>query len=270
MDKSKEDWDFYSLNGEKIEHCDAIFPIVQIENGALTIVGTSFYISTNGIFISSKHCFKPNLKKERALSYNAIHFVKESTYLQRPIASITAVNFADIAIGFCTQMKNNKTSKSLSNQILSLSAERPRAGSSIASFSFAESNVKLSKSKTYINLRKKLHEGKITNYYPTGRDRSMINWPVFETDMELRGGASGGPVFLEETGEIFAINTSGLEGVADVSYITPIDLILDIEIKNVTTPFSSEPSTHTIRSLSNLNLLAMNHQVQRLKIDNDE
>lgn len=61
-----------------------------------------------------------------------------------------------------------------------------------------------------INYISEAYEGTITKHHPEYRDRGLLSWPCYETDMEILGGASGGPVFISGSkGTIFALNCTG-------------------------------------------------------------
>jgi S1-C subfamily serine protease len=77
---------------------------------------------------------------------------------------------------------------------------------------------------------------------------------VYETSMPIHAGASGGPV-VSERGHVFAINTSGVEGATDISYVTPIDFILDAVVEDVSLGEGKPARSVTLRELSELGLV---------------
>ena len=95
------------------------------------------------------------------------------------------------------------------------------------------------------------------DYFPNGRDTAMINWPVYETSMEIIAGASGGPV-VGANGAVFAVNTSGVNGFADISYVTPIDFILDAIIDDVIVPPDATPRSYKLRDLARSGFIRYN------------
>lgn len=52
--------------------------------------------------------------------------------------------------------------------------------------------------------------GNVTAVYPTGRDRCVLPWPVFEVACETVGGMSGGPAF-DENGMLIGLLCSSFE-----------------------------------------------------------
>ena len=75
-------------------------------------------------------------------------------------------------------------------------------------------------------------------------EHPLIQFPYFESTIELRSGASGGPVF-DSSGRVIAVNCRGWdfgggehEG-QHLSYLVPISHLLDVEID----PFMVPPNS---------------------------
>jgi hypothetical protein len=68
-----------------------------------------------------------------------------------------------------------------------------------------------------------MYIGRITNHYPERRDW-LLDWPCYETDMEIKPGASGGPVCISGSGGIvFGVNCNSLDSsLSHVSSIAPL------------------------------------------------
>lgn len=64
--------------------------------------------------------------------------------------------------------------------------------------------------------------GMITNIYPAGRDR-----PVFQTQIPVNPGNSGGPV-LDRKGRVIGVTTSKIEGASNVAFGIRIELALRV------------------------------------------
>lgn len=61
----------------------------------------------------------------------------------------------------------------------------------------------------------------------------MVRNRCYQTTMTIEHGASGGPVLKNDL--VVGINSSGMdlpEGEIPISFITPIDLILDLSVPN--------------------------------------
>jgi len=175
-----------------------------------------------------------------------MHFRPGDVYLLRPVARAWHSSGVDVAVGVATPMHRNETREPLLNGILTLTASGPPVGSDIATFAFANTTIKRGGGKLEVRLNPEFEEGRLIDYFPNGRDRAMISWPVYETSMVILGGASGGPV-VDNSGATFAINTSGVDGQPDISYVTPIDFILDAVVENAALLGDDKPRSYTVR-----------------------
>lgn len=242
-------WHFRSDTGEKVAHCDAIFPIVRSDDGVPVIVGTGFYIAREGLFVTARHCFECDGEIASSKPFVIFHFAEGNTYLQRPIMRAWHSAHADVSVGIAAPMHHTATKEPLLNKMMTLTAERPPLGTQVVTYAFGKSRKEMDGTKTKLMFGPRFSDGILIDYFPNGRDRSMIPWPVYETSVVIHGGASGGPV-VGENGTVFAINTSGIDGQPDVSYVTPIDFILDAEIENVVLPPNPAPRTVQLRDLA--------------------
>ena len=249
--KSRKEWKFATIDGGKVHHMDAIFPIFkEVGTSALDLAGTGFYIARDGIFVTATHCFQDQGGEIPSdIHFMIMHFHAGNVFSWRPVVRAWHSSSADVSVGIAAAMHNSVTGKRLLNAVMTLTAERPALGTTVATYAYAKTQIMLQGGKTTIDLWPRFYDGKIIDYFPNGRDRAMLNWPVWETSIEIHGGASGGPV-VGEHGRIFAINTSSLEGHPDVSYITPIDFILDAHIENVSLGPGKQPSSYQIRELA--------------------
>jgi Trypsin-like peptidase domain len=206
------------------------------------IVGTGFYIDANGMFLTARHVFTgpgSAFDLEGASGY-AVYCVHSVHIRRKPVArhidveSITLRNDTDIAAG---RVKKNQfargnpaiTSAELENtaHFNHLTTDPIPIGTKIWTVAYPLATVSHS-SKNAINIHSQsdMFTGKITAHYPVRRDRGLLNWPCYETDMELKAGASGGPVFVSGSGVIFAVNCTGTEphSVSHVSSLAPLTL----------------------------------------------
>jgi hypothetical protein len=72
----------------------------------------------------------------------------------------------------------------------------------------------------------------VENVLPDGRDRTLLPSKCFQTSMNILGGASGGPVAFGE-GNVFGINSTGIDGEDGVSFISSIGDLFDLSIRTV-------------------------------------
>jgi len=244
------EFSFSSSKGMRVEEVDAIFPILKgtsIDN--MAVVGTGFYIMDTGVFITARHCFScKDGEIDTGGSFFLHHALPGNIYIRRPILRSWNSDVGDVSIGVAAPMTNDIDGSPLINSVLPLTTERPAIESRIVTYAYAGSSISRIGKKTKITFRPNFFSGKIVDYFPLGRDRSMIPWPVFETDIHLHGGASVGPVVTERDGAVFAVNTSSMDGAPDISYVTPIDLVLDGEVTNLIIG-KKEPQNYTVKEL---------------------
>ncbi|MEQ9316849.1 MAG: trypsin-like serine protease [Henriciella sp.] len=257
MNSRKAEFKFRREDGSHHERTDAIFPIVTGKSlEELRLVGTGFYISQNGIFVSARDCFEDREGSiDSSETFQAIHLAEDDTYMFRPITWGWHSNHADVSVCVAAPMTNNKTGKPLLNSSLTLTAERPPIGTDVCTYAFGKSKISRQSGKTEISLRPAGYDGQLIRYYPTGRDKHSIPWACYETGVEINAGASGGPVFNLERGTVFAVNTSSMEGDESVSFVTPIDFIFDAEFEHVQDE-NGHRLPRGIRELSELGLIS--------------
>jgi len=243
---------FLSSTGQTYTEPKPVVPLIIARKDRWKVVGTAFYIGAPGLLVTAKHCVEEYSEENGDMGLCIFHWCteKEGHFYIRPITRGWKSPVADISVLVAAPM-HNKLGEALPVQSLSISIERPPPGTLVATFAYPDTKVGMVGSTTEIRLAPKLTEGVLQDYYPAGRDRSMINWPVYQTDMEIGAGCSGGPVFSER-GTVFAVNTSSVDlvqGSFPVSFITPIDYILDAEIAEVSV--DGEPSrSYTVRELA--------------------
>ena len=205
------------------------------------IIGTGFFLDENGIFLSARHIFQGRgsaLDKEYAdgFAVYCVHAVNfESKYVVRyiDINSIKTREDTDVAIGKVETNQFGRPNKNITEDELKktahlnyVSGENVAVGTKIFTVAHPLTDVSnVSKGRINIDVRSKAYEGRITKHHPVSRDAGLISWPCYETDMEVKGGASGGPVFLSgKDGVIFAINCTGTDPhmFSHVSSLAPI------------------------------------------------
>jgi len=223
-----------------------VFPIVKAlfypdDVEVHKIIGTGFFLNENGIFITARHVFQGRgsaLDKEDANGYAVycIHAVNlESKYVLRHIdvGSIKTRNDTDIAMGKVEMNQFGKPNENITKTELEktahlnyVSGENVAVGTKIFTVAHPLTTISnLSKGHINIAIKSEAYEGKITKHYPVRRDVGLLTWPCYETDMEIKGGASGGPVFLSgKGGVVFALNCTGTDPhmFSHVSSLSPI------------------------------------------------
>lgn len=230
--------DRYGCNAESGDVADptlAVFPIVRYDpQSRMHLLGTGFFITTNGIFVTARHVLLEPFDQRGRQKYpiGILQFIKGSTYLQRPILRCTSHPRADVTVGVAAPMNRAGDGEPLSNPILTLTLIRPNLGARVVTYAYPKhSNIVLPDGTQSIQVWPTYYDGEVTEYFPAGRDRALLPAPCYQTSICVHGGASGGPVFCS-SGRVFGVNSTGIGG-TDVSFVSRIDDIFGLLIHDV-------------------------------------
>jgi hypothetical protein len=223
-----------------------VFPIVKAlfyPDGTEThkLIGTGFFFGSKGQFFSARRVFLGNgsatdLEGASGLSVYCVHTVDLT---RRPAAryvdlgSIRTRYDTDIAIGLVEPNQFGKPNPSIKPAELVRTAhfsrftDRPvQVGTAVYTIAYPLTTVaSVAPRHVHIDAWSDTCSGRITRWYPNGRDAGFLWWPCYETDMEIKGGASGGPVIIAGSGGVvFAVNCAGTlpHSFSHVSSLTPL------------------------------------------------
>jgi len=225
--------DFVDNNGKFGKGEYAVFPICQWTDNKkdrFKFVGTAFFISWNGLFLTAKH----NLCNPDGKLYDylfAIHLTEGNKYFFREILNITLHDIADIAIGSLKNMKHKITGEALQNKNLKLDFSICGYGDMVATFAYPKVIIDTSEDNIYAKFNTNWEFGKIIEVFPNGRDKVMLPGPCYRSNLKIVSGTSGGPV-ANSQGKIIGVNSTGWDGTDD-SYISMIKPILNFDLKNI-------------------------------------
>lgn len=231
----------------------AIFPILrQYPDKTLELVGTGFFVATNGIFITARHVLETilNDKGKQAFGLGILQFLGDDNYLQRPIKQVVWSDSVDIAIGICAEMKS-PTRGILRNPIVSITTKDVEVDAPIFTYAYPDTSIGFAKKRQSIHINPHFYQGSIVEHFPERRDSAVITWPCYQTSMHIHGGASGGPVF-GPNGKAFGINTSSLDPDTGTSYVTKINAALSLALTNLIIPPAKEPTPISLQELGRL------------------
>lgn len=220
--------------GEKTNFNESIFPIVRSDDrGHFHLLGTGFFITTNGLFITARHVLRDpfDSKGQQKYSIGIFQFVPGNIYLIRPILRYAEHLTADLALGVAAPMTNKKDGTPLTNRILTLTTEPPESGARVVTYAYPKHASIIANGKQILHFKPTFYDGNIVTFFPNGRDRVMMPMPCYETTMVIHGGASGGPVFAN-SGCVFGVNSTGFDG-TDTSFVSRVDEIFDLTIDGI-------------------------------------
>lgn len=261
MLKGEADQSLFKVNssrGDEVDPKEAIFPILKTKkDGATQMLGTGFFVTRTGIFISAKHIFDEVIGDNIVYSsgLNIIQFSENNIFYVRPVRGCVVHGEADVAIGICAPMSHNVTKESLFNKVLTLSGAFPHLHEHVCTFAYPGTTVTQT-AITHVEFRAKFYAGKIEEYYPNGRDKVLLPYPCYRTSIVLHGGSSGGPVFGQNS-NVIGVNSTGVEGEDNISYVSRIQDVFDLQIPNVVLPGSTEPKSICLRGLKEIDHVAI-------------
>lgn len=212
----------------------ASFPIFQQDDdGSGRLIGTGFFITTNGLFVTARHVLEAVLDAQGDQRYPILlmQFLPGNRCLYRPILRCATHPFADVGVGVAAEMLD-PSGIPLTNNILTLTTEPVPVGAHVATYAYPRHSNLSRNGLRVLNLMPAYYDGYIEEYFPNGRDRIMMPAPCYQTNIVIHGGASGGPVFTPRSGCVFGVNSTGFDG-ANVSYISRVNEILPLRLDDV-------------------------------------
>jgi hypothetical protein len=243
------DYRVKDATGATVDPHTCVFPILkEIGDGTTQLVGTGFFITIIGHFVTAKHVIfdavdEDTLRQKGFL--HALHFVEGEKALVRHITNVCFHNSSDIAVGKMDFHVLNATGEPLRNRIPCFTTEPPRIGSKVVTFAYPESDRIFGKgSSTFVP---KFYSGELLDHSDRPRDNVMVRWPHYVTSISTKGGASGGPVF-DERGRVFAINSVG--GFEGLSYMPRATELLSLRIPEFPSPSTGEVGECTVLELA--------------------
>jgi hypothetical protein len=213
-----------------LEH--AIFPIISFnpDSKVWSCLGTGFFINQVGGFVTAKHIFL-NDRGDFEKTMYGVHNTGTNYHLRPVKNSVVMHKEADLLIGqLGMRREKNKDLASEPSLFLSFDFKKLNKGDSISSFAFPNTSTTANKDNTFdFEFQGVQNNGEIIDFHKT---TSRLKHRCYQTNMVIDGGASGGPVL--RAGHIVGFNSTSMGGLIDggepISFITPIDFILDLKV----------------------------------------
>jgi V8-like Glu-specific endopeptidase len=227
--------------GNIIAPIELVFPILrQIAENGFEEIGTGFFVHPAGGFVTAKHCFYNGDTRVEG-TYYAIHSVGDNQHLMREIQYFEPHPSGDIGVGMLRgQLKENDTNKIVLKASFPISLTPPKIDEEISTLAYPHMKIDKGQIGTFPCDK---YAGKILEHYPDGT--GVLKSECFRTNMEIKSGASGGPV-LRGNHHIIGVNSTSMEIADDgepISFITPIRLVFDLILKD------SDGKTTTVKEL---------------------
>jgi hypothetical protein len=247
----------------------AIVPIIkQDRNANFELVGTGFFIAQSALVATAKHVARDFVDRDGNATHSIgiFHFLGDGQCLLQPFIQGIEHNAADVAIAKTTRATHNETGLPPINYVCKLTTVIPPVGSKIFTYAYPKTTI-LHGSPQRMTVAAAFYAGEIVEYLPNGRDSVMLPGPCFRTSMVIHGGASGGPVF-DDHGNVFAINSTGLENEA-ISYVSSIHSLLELELPSIKLGKDAEPQSISVRDLGKLGHVKVDQRADTIEMDSD-
>jgi S1-C subfamily serine protease len=222
-----------------------VFPIIKAlyyGNGTEvhTLIGTGFFFDSTGLFLTARHVFEDrgsafDLEGASGLAVYCVHSVdlaRKMVARRIDVSSVKTHRETDIAAGRVEKNQFGQANDSITQSDLRLTAHFNHmtstdipVGTRVWTVAYPLATISNQPGHVQIHSQSDAYEGQITAHYPGGRDRGLMHWPCYETDMEIKKGASGGPVFVAGSGGVvFGVNCTGFDphSVSYVSSLVPL------------------------------------------------
>lgn len=212
---SPDSWDFTSSHGPLPYSVGHTFPLLTHDPaGVWQLVGTGFYVSDNGLFVTAGHVIDEVIHGEKQVAPLAIMHLQSQgafgphTYLLRPIGQCWYGENVDIVLGAAASASHRQSGIALSNPSLRLSWAVPSIGAATATYAFPNHAIGSNASGQAVQFRPDMYRGVVLEA-DDFRDAMLVPYPYLYVNFRIHGAASGGPVFARDG--VAGINTRFLE-----------------------------------------------------------
>jgi len=224
--------------GSHVDPRLGVVPIVmELKKGKLAVIGTGFYITRYGLFLTAKHVLELMVKEgkfeERAF---ILHQGENDKVHLRRIRSINLFNDADIGAGQAENYEEKFPNNPLRCMRGNLSDKIPSKNATLITYAYPENETLDFTQESPPIIKSDYYEGQFLEHV-TNSDFPFIPYPHYQTSIKIKSGASGGPVFCD--GKIIGVNCRGWdleEGENDLSSIVPISSILEMVVRGLQVP----------------------------------
>jgi hypothetical protein len=210
-------WDFVAPHGPLPNPVGHTFPLLTHDSaGVWRLIGTGFYISGDGLFVTAKHVIEEVWVQDRQVCPLVIlHLCSDSglfgpqEYLLRPLMQCWVGDRADVALGVAAQVTHNVTGEILSHWSWPLSWTEPETAVRASTYAFPNHSIELTGTHQTFHFQPDLYSG-IIQEAGNFRDRVLVPYAYMHVDFRIHGAASGGPV-VGPNGSVIGVNCRYME-----------------------------------------------------------
>ena len=233
-------------SGNEIRPTDGCVPILSKRGlGRLAVVGTGFWITRYGLFVTAAHVVNELISPSGKLEVGyVLHLTPENKIHLRVVRGVTRLDKVDLAIGQAENYVEKFPQDPLTNRRAPLTTTVPAVGSRLVTYAYPENKIlQFGDDGNPPIIRGDYFEGSLLRNV-TKSEHPFVRYPHFETSIEVRSGASGGPVF-DERGRVVGVNCRGwdfrgTEHEGDhLSIAVPLGALMPIDVPILQVPTGS-------------------------------
>jgi hypothetical protein len=212
-------WHFAAVHGPLPNPVGHTFPFLTHDRaGHWRLLGTGFYISRGGLFVTAKHVLIDDVLDgdQQGASLAIFHLHSDSglfgpqELLVRSVGQCWIADNADIVLGEAVTVTNKAIGRVLSHWAWPLSWSEPAIGTSAATYAFPNHVMTDTSAGQEFHFSPALYRGTIEDV-GDHIDRVMVPSPFIRADFRIHAKASGGPIFGVD-GAVIGVNSTELAG----------------------------------------------------------
>jgi Trypsin-like peptidase domain len=235
-----------------VDGITGIAPIYKVSlEGNVDLIGTGFWITEKGHLVTAWHVIADNIGKDgedRGPIY-AIQTYADRGVVPRVLRKSDQHPVYDLALSETLGPGGYDANPTWT---FSMTLAEPTVGDFVGTYSFLSFDQKFDGEKYegistdhfhgtlgipdlgliyQLRFAARINRGEVLEVFPEGRDRVIMPFPCFRSDIPIYGANSGGPVF-NRAGQVCGVNCTSYEG-QDISFHMPLKGILELWARDI-------------------------------------
>ncbi|MGA3373155.1 MAG: hypothetical protein ABSC48_15485 [Terracidiphilus sp.] len=190
---------FGTRDGNHVDANRVIFPIIRYTpDNQIDLLGTGFFISTNGLFVTARHVLQAPFDRRtgsQIFPIAIVQFYESGSYLIRPVLRCAFHPVADLTVGVAAPMKRNSDGASLANPILALTTVPADPHSHVFTFAYPRYESVRHENIQILNVIPAYYDGEIIEYLPNGRTGCFCRVLAIEQLLQFTTGQAADQCF---------------------------------------------------------------------------
>lgn len=196
------------------------------------MLGTGFFIAPR-LIATAKHVVDEVLDRtapdgivrQKSALMTMVRRSNSSAFEERRIHIVSTVDGCDVAV--CQVDAGSKCEKSAPIRV-----SKAEVGETVFTFAFPNTEIVHRDGKNILVTNPAFYRGEVVEFFPEGRDKYLLSWPLYHVDFYMHPGASGGPVF-DRSGFVIGINCASMEPERNIAYVTDIENVKHAVVRQV-------------------------------------